>query len=110
MDIRTITIPTGQTTSAAIDLFRSYAATLVALSTPSSLTLTSLTFEVSADGVTYQPLYDKEGQPVTIYVAANRYITLDPALFAGIRYLRLVGNAAVAADRTFTLITRKVAP
>lgn len=102
-----ITITTSTTVSAAVDLNGTH---LFAIGTPSALSGTALTFQVSRDGVAanYKALYDEFGTQYSIVVAANRIIFLDPTKFAAFRYLKLVSGTAETADRTFKLFTRAV--
>ncbi len=101
-----ITVATSATTSAAVSLI---GVTILGVITPSALTGTSLTFQVSSSAAgTYVPLYDSAGTQVSVTVAASRGYYLDPAIFAGWRYVKLVSGSSEAADRTFTLFVRPV--
>ena len=100
------TISSGQSLSAAVDL-GSYR--LVGISTPNTLTPTTLTFQASYDNVTWNNVYESTGAEKTISVAASRRIVLSPADFYGIRYIKIRGGtsaspATVASDTTIRLI------
>jgi hypothetical protein len=83
---------------------------LVAIVTPAALTSTSLTIKASIDGgVTDLAHYDYSGSTFTIPCAADRWIAVDPALFAGIPFIQIVMGSAEGAARSLTLIVREVA-
>lgn len=100
----TVTIASGGTASGAARLDR---AVPVGLITPAALTGTALTFQASADGTTYVPVYTTAGAAVSATVAASRYVPLDPATFRGALYLKVVSGSAEAADRAITLIVQQ---
>lgn len=82
---------------------------LVAIVTPAALTSTSLTIKASIDGgTTTLAHYDLTGSSYSIPCGASRWIALDPALFVGIPFIRIVMGSAEAAARTLTLIVREV--
>lgn len=82
---------------------------LVAIVTPSALTSTTLTLEVSLNGTDALSHYDYTGATYTIPVAASRWVSLDPAFVAGFPYVRVVMGSNEAAERTITLIVSEVA-
>lgn len=100
-----ITIATSATVSAAVDLDGTH---LFAIETPAALTSTWVNFQVSADNVTFSALYDSGGTQVSATVAPSRVIYLDPSIFAGFQYLKLVAGTSEAANRVLTLFTRSV--
>jgi hypothetical protein len=102
---RTVTIANGQTTSDALDCING---TVVGILTPAALTGTAFTFSVSADGVTYATLYDSSGAAVSFTVAASRYVYVDPAIFAGLRYVKVISGSSEGAQRIITLVLRAV--
>jgi len=70
-------------------------------------TNTSLTvYACSTLAGTYDPVYDIEGNALTITMASNYWVWLEPVKFAGFRYIRLVGSAEGGA-RTLVLIKRR---
>lgn len=102
-------ILSGASLGAAVDLAEQR---LHRIAMPAAWTVAGLTFQVSADGVTFNDLYNETGEYAltSSVVGASRSIVLDQAIFYGIRYLKVrsgTGAAAVnqAADRTLTLVT-----
>lgn len=102
-------ILSGASLSAAIDLAEQR---LHRIAMPAAWTAAGLTFQVSADGVTFNDLYNEAGEYAltSSVVGASRSIVVDQAIFYGIRYLKVrsgTGAAAVnqGADRTLTLVT-----
>lgn len=102
----TATIAAGQTVSDVIDLGRANA--LVGIQMPGTFVGTSLTFQASADGSTYVALYDRDGQAVSVVVSTSRYIYLDPAIFAGVPYLKVVSGATETGGAALSLVVRPV--
>lgn len=82
---------------------------VVGIVTPAALTSTTLTIQVSLDGSNALAHYDFTGNAYSIPIGTSRWISLDPALFAGFPYIRLVTGSAEGADRTFTLMMTEVA-
>jgi hypothetical protein len=102
---RTATIASGQSLSAAIDL-GTYQLARIAF--PAAWTAADLTFQVSADGTTYNNLYTAAGTEYTVEADASRDVILTRQDFEAIRYLKIrsgTSGAAVnqAAERTLTL-------
>lgn len=65
--------------------------------------ITTLKFDVSPDGVSFTRLYDLDtNTEISKTVAANRAYAL-PIECLAFPFVRLVGNAAPAADRTITI-------
>ena len=81
---------------------------VVAIVTPSALTSTTLTIQASVDGSTALSHYDFTGSAYTVPCGTNRWIALDPALLAGIPYIRLVMGSAEGAARTLQLVVREI--
>jgi hypothetical protein len=82
---------------------------VVAIVTPSALTSTTLTIQASLDnGTTVLAHYDFTGSAYTVPCAADRWIALDPALFAGIPFIRVVMGSAEGAARTLKLVVREI--
>lgn len=107
--IRTpVTIASGQSLSAAIDLAGT---TMLGLLMPASWTTANLTLQASADGVTFADVYTEAGSEKTLTAAASRFILLEPADFTGVRFLKLRSGTSAAAvnqgaDRSITLLSR----
>lgn len=96
----TASIANAGSLSGAVDLGTMRPARLVV---PAAWTAAAISFDVSADGVTYGPLYDQYGSEVSISsanVVASRQIVLDPTLFMSVRYLKVRSglNGAVVAQ------------
>lgn len=82
---------------------------VVAIVTPSTLTSTTMTIQASMDnGTTVLAHYDFTGNAYTVPCGADRWIALDPALFAGIPFIRLVMGSAEGAARTLQLVVREI--
>jgi hypothetical protein len=97
----TATIPSGQTSSGAIDLG---SARLWAIRTPATLTATALTFTASEDCQAYSALYDSSGTAISWTVAASRYVVnAAPAQWLSVRCFKLVIGSSEGADRSFVI-------
>jgi len=102
-DVATITILSGQSLSAPIDLG---SGRLGAIQVSSGWDAANLTFQVSSDGIVYSDLYDDTGTEVKWIAAASRLIV--PANFVqwcAIRYIKVRSGTFVApvtqtADRS----------
>lgn len=83
---------------------------LVGLIHPILTTSTAITFESSVDGVTWYPLMDSSGAAISVTVdpATAEHVQLDPATFAGIKWIKLVVADAQADDRVCKLAVRGV--
>jgi hypothetical protein len=92
-------IANGGSLSAPIDMGALRPSRLVM---PAAWTAAAISFDVSADGETYGPLYDQYGTEASIgagVALAGREIVLDPALFLSVRWLKVrsgLSGAAVA--------------
>lgn len=100
----TVTIANGQTTSSTAQL----AAVLCAIVMPAAFTGTTLSFQVSFDGVTFQPLYKTDGTLYSLTVAAGRTYAVPPADFTAFPAVQIVSGANEGAARTITLLSRVV--
>jgi hypothetical protein len=73
---------------------------------PAAFTGTTLTFQVSADGSTYQALYDSTGaNQVSMAVAASRSYDL-PAELASWPYWKIVSGSAEGDARSLTVVSK----
>jgi hypothetical protein len=98
----TVTVADAATDSGAIDIADRE---VCGVTVPTGLEGTTLGFKVAtALAGTYNPLMSA-GAAVSLTIAASRYIALDPALFRGVRFLKLV-LAAQTGPITLTLHTR----
>lgn len=106
----TVTIANAASLSGAADLGGT---TLVGYIMPSSWTAADITFQGSVDGTNFFNLYDQFGNEVRHVVSSSRFVALNPADLASIRYLKIrsgTSGSAVSqgADRVVTLVTRAV--
>lgn len=105
-------IASGASQSGVVDLIGFL---LAGIQMPTTWTAADITFLASLDGVTYQPVYNTDGDEYTIASAAaqaSRFIAIDPRDFAGVRYLKIRSGTAAAAvnqgaDRTLGLALTK---
>lgn len=77
---------------------------------PDAITGTTLTFEAcdTADG-TFVPVYDSDGNQVSLAIAADRAIGLSGAeadALTPFPYIKLVSGSAEGADRTIKVVVR----
>ncbi len=109
MSTNTVTVANGGTESTWLNVGANVSdRAVVGIVTPSALTSTTLSIQVSLDGTNALTHYDFTGLAFTIPCGASRWISLDPALFAGFPFMRLVMGSAEAAARTITLVTSEV--
>lgn len=102
----TVTILSGATTSdeAAMPA----GATLIAVGTPAALTSTALTFTAATvSGGTFKAVYD-ESTAYSLTVSTSRHVAVKPSVFAGVKFLKVVGGSSEGADRSITLVVRNV--
>jgi len=107
----TVTVANGASLSGAVDLA---GAGLIRLQMPATWTAASITLQTSADGITYQDLYDAFGVEYTIVAVQAHNIVLSPADFIGMRYLKLRSGTSGApvsqgGARVITLVIRAIA-
>lgn len=107
----TATILSGASLSAAIYLGDKV---IQAVQMPSAWTAASLTFQSSADGATYNDVYDSQGNEWTVTTAASRYIPLEDLAFTkSFLYLRIRSGTTgtpvtQGADRAIQVFTRRI--
>jgi len=105
----TATVASGGTTTGWINILNDNGPMgFTSIITPATLTSTSLTVQVSLDGSTALTLYDYTGLTFTIPCVANAWIALDPALFLGFPWVRVVMGSAEAAERSLKLVVREI--
>lgn len=104
----TATIASSASTSDALDC--SSGRTLVGITLPGTLTGTAMTFTTSTtSGGTYSPVYDVGGASAySVTIGTSRYVALDPAVFAGCRFVKLVSGSTEGGSRAITCHTRVV--
>jgi hypothetical protein len=106
--VKTIAIPITPGTKS--DAIEKLGMALVGIQTPAALTSTAMTFEGSADGVTFEPVFLFDGSSAyPVVVAGHRYISINPEVTKGIPWLKLVMGTAEAAARTVLAVFRVVA-
>lgn len=93
------------TTSAATTTLKGN--TVVGLIIPSDFTGTEVYFQVSVDGSTFYNLIDSDGFNRTYTVAASRYLHLEPNVFAGVLYIKVVSNATEGTN-TVDIVLRDI--
>lgn len=92
---------TASTTSDVQDLS---GCTLCGLYIPSGFSGASIKFEShSAATGTFSRVIGSDGAELNYTVAASKYLYVDPAIFAGIRFLKLVSDATETANITLAL-------
>ena len=105
MNILKVTIPAGETTSAAVSLNDNVP---VALIIPDIFTGSTVAFKVSVDGVRLFSMkaVDDGSAAYTVKVAEGVYIPLLYTLWVGVNWIQIVSNATETADRVIQLVTR----
>lgn len=102
----TATIASSATTSAAVDLGGT---TLVGIQLPAAFTGTSLSFQAATSlAGTYQAVIDASGATLSKTVAQGKFLTLDPAEFAGIQFIKIVSASTEGSARDLILVARPV--
>lgn len=109
IDVRevTATIANSGTTSDVVDLNLGQ---LVGLIFPASMTGTALTFTMStSSGGTYVGVKDVGGAAdYSLTVTSSKYVPIDPRVFCGIRYVKLVSGSSETGAKVITCVIRPV--
>jgi hypothetical protein len=109
-----VTIANGQSLSAPVNLGSK---TLCAITLPAAWSAAGLSFQVSDDqGATWLNMFDSAGSEIVIpsaAVVAGQRISIDPAIFSGVDFLKVRSGASggavnQGADRILTLVSRKI--
>ena len=103
----TVTIGAAGTVSSAADLGMN---TLIKVTTPAVLSNATMYFNVSDDNVTFYPLYDNTNTLVSLTVGtalAGSY-PVNPAQFAGSRYVQAKMSGAEGSARSIIFTARPV--
>lgn len=100
----TAVIASAASVSGAVDLVGTG---LIAIQMPSAITGNSISFQGSADGTTFGPIYDSTGE-AAVGVAASQLIAVPETVTRSTRYIKLVSDVAEGAERTIKLITRPI--
>jgi hypothetical protein len=99
-----VVIANGGTTSASLVLPVNRIP--LAIITPSAMTGTALTFNVSFDGQTFTPLfYESTAYSITISTSVARQYALNRAAFEGVKFLQIVSGSTELALRTLKVIS-----
>ena len=98
----TVTIANNATESSAADLSGTAFIGMVLLA---EFDGTSMTFKVSTDGTTYQPMRNLAGTLATATVAASNSYGIVPSDFAAWRFIKLVAGTAQTGATIITLQT-----
>jgi len=99
----TATFASGATTATELDLGGTM---IVGIQLPATFTGTALTFSAATtSGGTSQLVKDGAGNSISKTVAQGQYIAIDPTLFKGIRFVKIISGSTEAAARTATVIT-----
>lgn len=101
-DLVTVAIANGQTKS---EPFGCGGAIMFGMALPAAFTGTAMTFEVSADNGTYQPLCDYTGAAVSMTVAQGKSYDLPGALAAW-PYAKLVSGTAEGGARSVVIVAK----
>ena len=91
-----VTISTGTTSTA----FTLQGTIPLAIVTPAGLASTSITFQGSLDGSSFYDLYNGSSA-YSLTVAASRYIALNPDVFEGVRYIRIIAGSSETSKDIF---------
>ena len=98
----TVTIASSGTVSTSLTLENSRVP--VAITTPAALTGTAFTFNASADGTTFRPLYYESTQ-YTVTVSTSRHVGLNRLAFEGVKHVQIVSGSTETAARTIGIIS-----
>ena len=103
----TATIAISQTVSNTIDCRRDQ---LLAIHMPAAFTGTSITFQASVDGVTFNTVREVGGSATYTLtnVAASQFIPLNVQVFAAAQYVRIVSGSSEAAARSIICVLRPI--
>jgi len=111
LETTTATIPAGGSVSPAVDL---HGGKIVAIQLGGTAwDAAGITFQASADNVTYNDVYDESGNEVALTVDASRYIVFDSVEnLRGVRYLKVrSGTTGTPVNQTAaTAVTLVVEP
>jgi hypothetical protein len=107
----TAVIVSGESLSAVVDLA---GLTLAGIEMPATWTAASLTFQVAASAaLAAANLYDELGSEYTATAAQGHFIAINPADFAGIKWLRVRSGSSAspvnqAGERSIILVARSI--
>ena len=107
LEVMTASIDNGASLSGAVDLG---GRKLAAIDMPAAWTAANITFQASADGITYDDLYDNSTER-SLTVAASRYLMQNIGDWVGLRYLKIRSGTSgtpvnQGASRIITLLVQ----
>ena len=107
----TVTIANGAALSGAVDLVSQ---NVIGISTPAAWTAASITFAVSQDNATFNPLYYQGAEFTLPEAGASRQITIDPTALLPWRYVKVrSGTSGTPVNQgqstVITLLTKPIA-
>lgn len=106
INITTVTIASGATTSGIINL---YGTRLVGLILPAAMTGTKITVQGSVDGTNFYTLYTDLGATKTeITFTANAFVALQPSATLPTQYVRFVSGASESAARSLIAVSHPI--
>ncbi len=80
---------------------------VIAIQFEGTWTSTSLTVSASSSASgDYDDVFEMDGTAVTITMASDRYVILDPKFYAGLRFIKLTGSSEGGA-RIYVLVKRQ---
>jgi hypothetical protein len=79
---------------------------LVGLFLPAAFTGTSVTFQAATTLNGTYGTVQSGGADYTVNVTQGKYAAVDPTVFSGLRYIKVVSGSAEGGNRTITLATR----
>lgn len=104
---KSVTIASGGTTSEALP---TSVGTILGFRTPATLTSTAVTFTGCATATgTFVPVYDSEGNQVSVTVTTSRGYTLsgsDADAILGHPFIKMVFGSAEGGDRSISVTIR----
>lgn len=106
----TATIPSGSTTSGSVDL-SNYGpdSGLVGMVMPSTFTGASISFNVSLDDATYQPLFASGGSVLSINITAGKTYSFSQDVrseLAPYRFVQVVSASSEGASRSIGFLVK----
>lgn len=77
---------------------------------PSATASANITFEVSADGTTWHPLYKEDNTELSIAITATAAIGFGELIiyFAAWPHVRIIGDVAASGDEDFEIVARDI--
>lgn len=106
LDFHPVHIASGSQVSASIQVGSK---SIVGFIMPETLTSTAMTFEAGRTGTADTvPLFGTDGAAISVTVAADRWINVQPIDYVSVQNLKLVMGSIEAADRIIYVVSRDV--